>query len=628
MILHELVKYYDAHASEDGIARLGYTDEPVAFALRIDGQGELVGVKPLASTVTVKDRKGKEKEVRVPKRLQVPEHRTRTSNAASMPFFLCDKPSFIVGLRDSDKEADQRHWEGMFEASRRLHHELLDGFDDDAAKAVLAFFDRWDIAEAGRHPLLQECAAAAAKGASCNLIFELPDGQWAQDHPMLRGIWEARWAESADTLPPGTSLVTGQDAPIARLHSAFKGVPKAQASGAVLVSFNIEATESHGHRQGANAPTGTVDAFKYAAALNALLASKSHHKNFDGLTVLYWADEEDEKASNVFGMALSGMSPFMAGEDAAPDIDQEALDALFGRLPTGYGIDVSALDAKFSNRFHVLGIAPNGGRLAVRFFLEDSFGEILRGLRRYYEDLAIVAPPKCRTEQLGIWSLLKESVNRNKKNPDIPSSMCAAFTDAMLKGFPFQDGLYHNVLSRLRVDMAANPADGNKKWDAVRSMWRKAAFIKAYLLRARCQKNIKEVLTMSLNEASNNTPYVLGRLFAVLERTQESALPEVKATIRVRYFTGASTMPSAVFPLLLQLFQCHTRKLSDNGRIYFEKLAGDLTGKLGDAFPLRLNTQEQGAFYLGYYHQRQVFFESKKNKDVADDATGRADISP
>ncbi len=60
-----------------------------------------------------------------------------------------------------------------------------------------------------------------------------------------------------------TCLVTGEKAPIARLHPAIKGVMGAQSMGASLVGFNARAFESYGHdeEQGLNAPvseTGDV----------------------------------------------------------------------------------------------------------------------------------------------------------------------------------------------------------------------------------------------------------------------------------------------------------------------------------------------------------------------------------
>ncbi len=69
---------------------------------------------------------------------------------------------------------------------------------------------------------------------------------------------------------------------------------------------------------------------------------------------------------------------------------------------------------------------------------------------------------------------------------------------------------------------------------------------------------------MGLNEKSTNTEYLLGRLFAVLEKSQQDANKEINTTIKDRYFASACATPSTVFPVLLRLTQHHISK-SDYG---------------------------------------------------------------
>ena len=117
---------------------------------------------------------------------------------------------------------------------------------------------------------------------------------------------------------------------------------------------------------------------------------------------------------------------------------------------------------------------------------------------------------------------------------------------------------------------------------------------------------------MSVNKESTNIPYNLGRLFAVLERTQEAANPNINTTIKDRFFNSASATPSLVFPTLINLAQKHIAKLNDTGkRIALDKSIGELSDKLGETFPKQLMLAEQGAFQLGYYQQRQEYFKKK-----------------
>ena len=120
---------------------------------------------------------------------------------------------------------------------------------------------------------------------------------------------------------------------------------------------------------------------------------------------------------------------------------------------------------------------------------------------------------------------------------------------------------------------------------------------------------------MSLNPQSENRPYVLGRLFSVLEKAQQDANPGINTTIKDRYFTSACATPASVFPILLKLSSHHISKAaygyaSENKiRDLMEKL--DVDNK---PFPSHLTLDEQGVFILGYYHQQKANFE-KTNKE-------------
>ena len=85
---------------------------------------------------------------------------------------------------------------------------------------------------------------------------------------------------------------------------------------------------------------------------------------------------------------------------------------------------------------------------------------------------------------------------------------------------------------------------------------------------------------MSLNEASTNIPYTLGRLFSVYESAQQAANPGINATIKDKYFNSAATMPASIFPVLNNLYQKHLRKLEPGQRVYFDKQVTVLKGCL------------------------------------------------
>lgn len=112
-------------------------------------------------------------------------------------------------------------------------------------------------------------------------------------------------------------------------------------------------------------------------------------------------------------------------------------------------------------------------------------------------------------------------------------------------------------------------------------------------------------------DLDNTSPaYRLGRLFAALERIQEAAAGgpgQLNATIRDRYYGAASSTPVAVFTTLLRLKNAHLKKLTTGQSVNFEKLLTEILGTVTD-FPAHLSLPDQGRFALGYYHQRQAFF--------------------
>lgn len=121
---------------------------------------------------------------------------------------------------------------------------------------------------------------------------------------------------------------------------------------------------------------------------------------------------------------------------------------------------------------------------------------------------------------------------------------------------------------------------------------------------------------MSLNESYAHPAYVLGRLFAWLERAQREALgTNINATIKDRFFTSACATPASVFPTLLRLLQHWTSK-AEYGFNIERNIQALLDLLEARPFPARLSLEEQGIFILGYYHQRVAFYPKKESVEA------------
>ena len=594
MILQALTDYYEILAEEGTIPKPGYCMAKVSYALNLTQDGQLIGVLPLK----IEKERGK-KKVEIPQSLEVPERIKRSGNYA--PNFLCDNSGFVLGVNNKGKP--ERSWK-CFEEFRKLHHQVLDGVVCPEAKAVLAFLDSWNPEQYEKCTAIETYREELSSGA--NIIFSVAGVGFVQNSAKIKEAWEYHRSGSSDSIRM-QCLVTGKVHPIARLHPSISGVRGAQPMGASIVSFNERAYESYGRdsQQGLNAPVSEYASFAYATVLNHLLSEERSRQFFGDATVVYWAKSPKQIYQDLFTFSLDPVNNSAMKEDleALPNsTDKNAeglIAAAFKKLIEGKPIDMvdGAIDPE--TRFYILGLAPNAARLSIRFFLENSFGQVMKNVVKHYLDLEIEKAPN-DFEFLPLWKLLSETVSPKSKDKSSSPLLSGAVLNSIFAGTPYPDALYSSVLLRIRAEKDINRG--------------KAAIIKAFQIRKNGMK-YKEELAVSLNEQSENKAYVLGRLFAVLEKAQQEASPGIKSTIKDRYFTSACSTPASVFPILLRLSHHHTAK-SDYGNL-IEKKKGELLDKLKvdqNPFPAHQSLDDQGIFILGYYHQQKSYY-TKKDKE-------------
>ena len=577
MILQALTQYYEELLAAGKITRPGWAKAKVSFALDLDDAGQVRQLLHLQREV----QRGK-KTALVPQELDMPSPVKRTAGVAAN--FLCDNSSYLLGADDKGKPTRSLE---CFSAARALHLSLLRDAASPAAQAIVRFFETWDPAQAAEHPALREDWADLMKGG--NLTFWYRDAPAAAD-PAVAAAWQRQYESGGEDAEDALCLVTGQHTTLARLHPSIKGVVGAQSSGASLVAFNAPAFCSYEHEQGANAPTGEYAAFAYATALNTLLADRDHVCRVGDTTILFWAANA-EAAYQDFMMYSLFNDHYSEGD---------ILSTLHS-LAKGESVDWDQARLDPATRFYVLGLAPNAARLSVRFFWQNNFGTLARNIARHYERLDIVRPSFDKFPTLPIWRLVQETVRRPAPgaSPAAPSPRLAGdLLLAVLNDALYPATLLDGVSLRIRAEH-----------DVTRG---KAAILKAYYLRNSSDQNMKEVMTVELNEQSAYLPYVLGRLFAVLEAVQKSANPGINTTIKDRYFNSASATPASVFPLLLNLAQKHLAKLDGGLATYYDKKITELNSRITCTLPARMSLPEQSAFQIGYYHETQKRYAKKE----------------
>ena len=580
MILQALTDYYRRKCDDpDPAQRLpvfGLEQKEIPFILEINAEGELLQLRD------TRELQGKKKVAQV---FRVPMGIKKTSGVAAN--LLWDTLEYVLGVDTKGKPERVAEQHAAFRARMAALPEAVR--QDAGIQAVLRFLDRVD-----EHQLERQPAWADALESNAVLSFRLQgDMDLVCQRPAV--VHAALNATTDDDAPQAMCLVTGEKAPVERLHASIKGVWGAQTSGANIVSFNARAFESYGktERQGENAPVSRAAAFAYTTALNHLLRKDSPQRMQVGdASTVFWA-ERQAPYETIFGDIFQDN----------PDASTDKVEALLNAVHSGHW---GPMDKDL--RYHVLGLAPNAARISIRFYHCVTLQELGQRIAQHFDDLALVRGPN-DARYPSLFRLLTAVALQNKAD-NIPPNLGGAVVDAILAGpnVPYPSLWLNAAVGRCRAEQTVN--------------YLRAAAIKACLNRQQRHAALsspslapeKEFLPM-LDLSNTNPAYRLGRLFAVLEKIQEEASPGLNATIRDRYYGAASSTPVAVFTTLLRLKNAHLKKLPGGRVASFEKLMGEVLGPVTD-FPKHLPLPDQGRFALGYYHQRQDFF-TKKTDDNA-----------
>jgi len=567
MILHSLADYYQALEAQGGVSRPGWAKVKVSYALEIDENGGLVDILPL------------ERE------MELPERERKSADITSC--FLCDDRRYILGIPESNEKRFIDKAKKAFEDSQRRYAKILSGTDCKEARSILKFFSTWNEQK-------EKCNKDLSSIDPKVTITFFTNSHFADEVKEIKSAWEKYYWQSIDT-EKRRCMITGNIDSICRIHPSFN---VAGGTNPKLVSFDKESNSlcSYGKdgQQGLNAQIGSMAAAKYGIALKSLLSNKEHYKRMGADTVVYWAEDADTQTQDAFACILDG-------GDTVSNAD---LDGFMSAISQGKNAYWNGLPVKSENHFYILALSPNQGRLSVRFYLCDTFESIVKHIKEHYDRLEVAADGRGKRGPIPLWALLRETVNPKSSSKAASPQMAGDTLRAILTGGPYPATLYQQTQLRIRSDRNI-PHE-------------KAAIIKAYLIKNTQNEKNKEALTVELNETTTYQPYILGRLFSVLEAIQLKANPGINSTIKDKYFTSACATPSVVFPTLLKLAESHMKKLEAGMRIYYAKQLGGLTSMLTESFPAHMNLNDQGIFQLGYYHQTQKRFEKKDKTETAE----------
>lgn len=508
-------------------------------------------------------------------------------SSAPVANYLYDNSQYVFGYSD---KGDMESMRKYFDTFKAKVEEIYDMFsDNETMQAVYAFYQQEpsDIVEAMQNDSLWDDINKNLNKKYSTFSFLIEgDTEIVASKRKLINL-----ESGGNDVGGGLCLVIGKHSKTVEVTTATM-IPGSQAT-AKLVAFQVNSGyDSYGKSKGHNAPISEEAEFAYTTALNHLLRSDSHNKFMVGSrTYLFWAssDSEAAKKSEDSLFALLGRTE----ENDDPNMSIELVRRTFKSIYNG------VLFANKDDKFFILGLAPNSARIAVVYWNELPLREFAGLISKHFADMEIVDTRKDKKPYVGLHSILG-NVTLGGKSSDATPNLPDAVVKSIFQGLPYPASLFQACIRRIRAEQSVNIG--------------RAAIIKAYLNRLNDNNNNKK-LDIMLDKENQNQGYLCGRLFAVLDKIQEDA--NNIHSIRERYMNSASATPAMIFATILNLSTHHQEKLNEGKQVFYEKLKQEIISKLdANGFPAHLDLQDQGRFFVGYYHQRQAFFMGKENRET------------
>ena len=567
MILRALYDYY--HRSGD-LPAFGMELKEIGFIIVIDKCGNFLRFE---------DRRIDKKSAQ-----QFLVKKSVGRSSAPVANYLYDNSQYVFGYSDKGNMESMRKYFDTFKAKIKEIYNIFSG--NEAIKAVYAFYQQEPsaIVEIMQNdPLWVDIVKNLNKKYSTFSFLIEGDTEIVASQKGLINL------ECNDEKMTGKLCsVIGKYSKIVETTTATM-IPGSSQATAKLVAFQINSGyDSYGKSKGHNAPISEEAEFAYTTALNHLLRSDSHNKFMVGSrTFLFWTSSNSEASK------LSENSLFaLLGRADDPNKRIELVRRTFMSIYNG------TLSANKDDKFFILGLAPNSARIAVVYWNELPLREFAGLISKHFTDMEIVDTRKDKKPYVGLHSILG-NVTLGGKSSDASPNLPDAVVKGIFQGLPYPASLFQACIRRIRAEQSVNIV--------------RAAIIKAYLNRLTDNNNKK--IDIMLDKENQNQGYLCGRLFAVLAKIQEDA--NGIHSIRERYKNTASATPAMVFATILNLSGHHLEKLNAGGQVFYEKLKQEIISKLdANGFPAHLDLQDQGRFFVGYYHQRQNFFTSKENKET------------
>lgn len=621
MILKALYDYYQAMAELGKVAPSGMEWKAIPFIIVIDEDGTF---RRVIDTRDKENKQGREYLVAKAKGRQ-------GSKSYAIAQLLWDHSGYVLGIPTDDSKEKQVMAPKQHEAFKQELAKLRELFPENKGfKAIELFYEKYeekkeeepsdlfaeevkDLSNIIPEDILREIKKKVGANISFLLSTESNPNKLISSHEDIQSYQAGGSEEEGED--KGRCLVTGEQGTIARLHGGIS-LFGAQAN-ATLISFQkFSGYDSYGKEQGLNAPISQPASDAIISGLNMLLEKdKNTNYRIGETTFVFWNTlQDDELLKNYQEATFTGLpsdSDFDEEEEAtstskkkvAKKNPEQETKVVIQALRSALGDKNANIDRKNSDRFYILALAPNAKRVSVKLWMEGTVSEIVGNTLAHLDDMNIVrfgglldeGTPPLRP----VYRIMK-AIYTATDSTKWPRQVVQELLEGIIKGLPYAPALQMACLERIHHDHTS-------KYPVTEL---RAALLKAYINRKHRKNPQIKQLTMALDKSNSNPAYLAGRLFALLERIQEKAIPGVKANITDRYFRTASATPGIIFGRLLQLSTFHLSKIKkEHGGLgfYFDRQIQEVLELLpgGQAtFDKFFTPDQQSIFAVGYYHQK------------------------
>ena len=295
----------------------------------------------------------------------------------------------------------------------------------------------------------------------------------------------------------------------------------------------------------------------------------------DDLTVLHWAESEDDMDFN----------PFFSGSDTG-----STLKSVYDKTRTGSAFRRLSIDVPC----HVYGLIGKQGRIQEIFSFVEFWNDIVDNAQAHLDRLKIIGLDYVPSIY-NILSLVMAEGEKEKQYHNLVKSLVMT----VLTGAAYPDYLYSSVIEKAKTAMVTDKFSVTSL-----TFVRYVSVIKAVMI-----KNYgREDNLMELDAMKEDVAYLLGRVFAVAWLTVDKDHRNNMDKVKERWFRAAMETPSLAYGQYLQSARLHGAN---------EYKIAEILSKIHVPYPERLSMKEQGMWTLGYYHQVAYQFKIGRTDEDA-----------